>query len=437
MSAYISEAIKLDSLQLGTFNLIVAPCGAGKTTAAFETIPKYLGVSPHRSLILIDTKAGADSFVLDGKAQFYDSVEGQEWYVIWHHPEELKPSVMTYALFGALMKKNAIQLSDFDYIICDEIHSLNSYIAMSRGKLRKQYPQAATWEINDMLQMTCFTYNALETIWKILKEGRIWVIGMTATSEELHRHDLKILDKFINEVKFSQQLHAYEIISQFDYVDIEQILRACVPDNHKRLFYFSTIKELQTYKQILMECGRAAESLWSPVADEKMNEHQYTTREYILHEHRFPPDISDLLINNAYETSISIKDESVKEAYIHTSNPTARVQARGRLRQNLERVGYYNKTLKHDKTHNENRREKILNQELDIPLCFINIPLRAEEKEELIQLNNFKQRWPTFKKALEKQGYIVLDKNSKQGRYSVIQFSEEQKSHDTCNQTAN
>lgn len=39
---YLSDVIIYESFKLGSFNLITAPCGAGKSTAAFETIPNYL-----------------------------------------------------------------------------------------------------------------------------------------------------------------------------------------------------------------------------------------------------------------------------------------------------------------------------------------------------------------------------------------------------------
>jgi len=92
-----------------------------------------------------------------------------------------------------------------------------------------------------------------------------------------------------------------------------------VPENKKRLFFFNTIKELKKYKQILVECGRAAEALWS-LNTEPMDLHQLTTRDYVISEYRFPDDVQDLLINSAYESSLNIKDDAVQEIYIHTSN---------------------------------------------------------------------------------------------------------------------
>lgn len=420
---FLSEAIKYESFKLGKLNLIIAPCGAGKTTAAFESIPQKLNVAPEHSLILIDTTAGEQSFVNDNYANYYDDITGKEWEAIFTPTlfNQPKPTVMTYAFFGALLKRGELDPHDYEYIVCDEIHSLNNYIAMSRGKLKKQYPQAAAWEINDMLQMTCFSYMALEGIWNILKEGITWVFGMTATPENLYKNDLSKLDQFINEVQFSQKLHAYSILSKFEYAEIEPILRELVPENHKRLFYFNTIKELQTYKQVLIECGRAAEALWSTHSPQKMDNHQLTTRDCVLSEHRFPDDVQDLLINSAYQTSINIKDDLVKEVYAHTSNREKQTQTRGRVRQNIEKFGTYSKTQFKDTKKINKQKIKERDLAAQIPLCFYNIPLYAEEKEELLTAINYPKKWPSLKKALNELSITILDKNDGKRRYSIIE----------------
>ncbi len=415
---YLSDAVVYESFKLGFLNLITAPCGSGKTTAAFNTIPQYLKVEPQRSLILINTVSGAEEFVNDDRAYYYD-YNGKEWDTFFT-PQYDKPTVMTYALFGAKVKSGQLDPQAYDYIVCDEMHVLNKYIAMARGKLKKQYPQAAPWQLNDMLQMTCFTYIAIETIYQLIKSKNTWVFALTATPEQLYKYDLAKLGKIINEVQFSQKLHAYEILYKFEYAEIEPILRAVLPENRKRLFYFNTIKELQQYKQILIECGRQAEAIWSMTASTKMDQHGLTTRECVLNEHRFPDDVQDLLINSAYETAISIKDPMVKEGYIHTSNKDTRVQAVNRMRQNLEVVGYYN--INAHKEHKKKEKEKVTLEDYckNIPPEYFNQRLTTEMKEDLIILIDFPKKWTSLKKALINQGYEVIDGSTGAQRYSII-----------------
>lgn len=415
--AYLGEALIYESFKLGFLNLIKAPCGSGKSTAALKTIPDYLHIEPKRCLILINSRAAAESFIADGLAinYYYDDETLKNSFT----PSD-KPTVMTYAYFGAHYKKGDIPIDYYDYIVCDEIHTINSYIAMARAKLSKQYPWAAPWEINDMLQISCSNYIAIETIGNLIKKAETWVFALTATVDQLFKNDLAKLGQLVNEVEFSQKLRAYEIFCKFDYAEIEPILRAIIPENRKRLFYFHTIKELKKYKQILLECGRAAEAIWSLDNQEKMDEHALTTRDYVIKEHRFPDDVQDLLINSAYDTSLNIKDELVKEGYFHTNNVDMREQARGRLRQDLEKVGYYNRNMKHD-----NRRQYIEDKiceaiALNVPECYIGVKLFAAEKDCLINELNFPKRWPSLKKALEEIGYIVENKSTGSKRYSII-----------------
>jgi len=418
-SNFISDVIEYNSFKLGHLNLIVAPCGGGKTTAAFKTIPQYLQIEPHRSLILINTVSGAEEFVNDNLAYFFD-IQDNEWDTTFEPIIRDKPTVMTYALFGAKCKSQELNPEDYDYIVCDEIHVLNKYIAMSRGKLQKQYPQAAPWEINDMLQMTCFTYIALDQLYKILKSQKTWVFALTATPDQLYKYDLAKLGDIINEVQFSQKIRAYEILYTFEYAEIEPILRAVLPNNRKRVFYFNTIKELNKYKNILLECGRQAEAIWSLDARIRMEPEALTTRKYILNDHRLPTQIQDLLINSAYETAISIKDPLVKEVYIHSGNKDTRDQAKGRLRQDLEVVGYYNINKKKDARKQQKIHANLENYCELIPDEYFDIKLTTEKKEELIKLIGFPKKWTSLKKALINKGFKVEDKSAGTYRYSII-----------------
>lgn len=421
---YLSEALNYESFKLGSFNLITAPCGTGKTTAAFNTIPSHLSVTPQHSLILVNTRSAAEAFVEDDLGIFFD-YNGKTWDAAFTRPKD-KPTIMTYAGFGAHIKKNAIDIAQYDYVVCDEIHVLNQYIAISRGKLRKTYPLAAPWEINDMVQMTCLTYIALEKIVNLVQEAKTWVFGLTATPTQLYKNDLAQLGNIVNEVQFSQKLHAYEIFCKYDYTEIEPILRAIVPENRKRLFFFNTIKELQQYKQILLDCGRAAEALWSDAAKETMNPHQLTTRDHILKEHRFPDDVQDLLINRAYETSINIKDPLVREVYIHTGNKDTQEQVRSRLRQDVDIVGTYDRAGLH--TRLELNEQGPVNQGSNVALLqpYLGKRLFKADKDELVAQLGYSKGWTSLKKELEQQGYVLTEEHTRQGRCTTISPPQQQ-----------
>lgn len=416
--AYVGEALVYESFKKGSINLIYANCGAGKTTAVFETIPQRLGIAVSRSLFLINTSVGRDDNIFRDRAKNWEDInEG------WGEDRKEKPTIMTYQKFGSLLKKDEIRIEDYDYIVCDEIHDIIYPVQIERGRLKKMFPQSFPWEINDMLKMTCFNYIAIEAISDAAKAGEKWIIGLTATPQSLEK--IQQFNNLINEVKFSQALRAYEIISSFEYTDIEDILRRKLPDGRKRAFFFNTIKELKKYKKILIEAGRKAEALWSMnETKQPMDAHQYATLNTILTEYKLPDDVQDLLFNSSMTTAITIKDDAVKEFYNHTGNETIRTQARNRFRQDMEVVGNYNSETAKNKNKEEKRKEELYNQEFTFPEKYLNVPLGTEDKKAIIKELGIKGSWTTLKKLLEEQGYRIeekkITKKGSQKRFSII-----------------
>lgn len=406
--AYVSEAIDYQTVKKGQINSIYANCGSGKSTAIYHDIPAQIGVSEGNILVLIDTSAGRDSFIKSGQAE--DFID--RGFV------NLKPTIMTYAAFGAKVKADEINLDDYEMIVCDEIHAMRRPVCIERGKLVKQFPQAKPWEINDMLKITCFNYIAIETISDIAEAGEKWVFGLTATPRQAQK--IEQFQQLIREVKFSQALRAYEIISSFQYSDIEEILRKSIPEDTKRAFYFCTVKELKKYKQVLLESGRKAEAIWSLNHSEKMDGHQLSTRDYILEEHKLPDDVQDLLFNAGYETAITIKDDKVKECYVHSGNPDTQIQARNRFRQDLNVVGYYDSEMAKNKKKDKKNKEEVLEGHWVMPDNFLNIPLDKEARENLLKTIGFPKGWTSFKKWLAINKYKITEKRVDNKRYQII-----------------
>ncbi len=402
---FVSNALDYESFQLGQINLIVANCGSGKSTAIYKTIPEKLNTNVGRILVLIDTVAGQDSFIKEEHAQPFGDFP-------------IKPTIMTYASFGSKIKKAEIRLKDWDMIVCDEIHNMIVPVRIARNKLQKQFPEALPWEINDMLKMTNYNYIAIEMVSEIARKGEKWVFGLTATPRNLQR--IAEFEGLINEVKFSQALRAYEIISSFDYTDIETILRAAIPDDRKRIFFFSTVKELKKYRKVLLEAGRQAEAIWSTNHEENMNAHQLSTRAYLLEEHKLPDDVQDLLFNSAYETAITIKDSGVKEMYIHTGNEDTRTQSRNRLRQDLEVVGYYDSKKAENQKRIARENNRGMEEQWNVPESYINVKLDKKKRDEMITEIGFPKKWTSFRKWLEGHGYRVEEKIIQGATYHTI-----------------
>ena len=139
---YLSELIVETDFHPGTLNLLVAPCGSGKTTAAINVISKQAS-SPRTVLILIDTRNGmerlAQEKVLTMPYAFYEESIHQTWFP----SDEFDPSkivVTTYAQFGVWEYHNPGFHSFFDVIICDEAHNMVKFPNFKEKK-KNQNPQ--------------------------------------------------------------------------------------------------------------------------------------------------------------------------------------------------------------------------------------------------------------------------------------------------------
>jgi len=122
---YLSDLISENDFQTGKLNLLVAPCGSGKTTLFLK---KIAGALPdkHKMLYLIDTSIGNNYLIHQHRdvAKYYDD----NWFASVSTPgvfifEDRKVVIITYAKFGWLARQNPNFGHHFDYIICDEFHN--------------------------------------------------------------------------------------------------------------------------------------------------------------------------------------------------------------------------------------------------------------------------------------------------------------------------
>ena len=109
---YLGEIIKEEGIELGSNTLIVAPVGSGKT----YYILNDLCTKDKNSLYLCDTTNLKNSILKEGGTREYLSLD--KGYI----------TVMTYSKFGREIKLTGDSfISNFDYIICDEVHNLVDY----------------------------------------------------------------------------------------------------------------------------------------------------------------------------------------------------------------------------------------------------------------------------------------------------------------------
>ncbi|MBR3873794.1 MAG: hypothetical protein IKJ26_06420 [Clostridia bacterium] len=100
----LKDVLRTSNFVHGRFNLITAPCGSGKTTAAINVISK-LASSPCTTIYLIDTTNGMHRLArlkeLTLPYAFYEESLTQTWFPSAEF-DPTKIVVITYAQFDVL-----------------------------------------------------------------------------------------------------------------------------------------------------------------------------------------------------------------------------------------------------------------------------------------------------------------------------------------------
>lgn len=122
---YLSEAVDINNLETEKLNIIKAPTGSGKTYFALHEISSLCQNALHQAVYLIDTINGKEQILRNYNAtecnkDWLRDIEGD---YLWFQ-EDSRVVIMTYAKFGFILSTKPEFYNYFDYIICDELHSL-------------------------------------------------------------------------------------------------------------------------------------------------------------------------------------------------------------------------------------------------------------------------------------------------------------------------
>lgn len=133
---YLSQLVSPSMLSQNKLNIIKAPTGSGKTYFALTAIPSAVEDPAHRIVYLIDT--------INGKEQILQNYNARPLYRMWEteldginfdndmFETDRRIVIITYAKFGVLLDRDPDFHKHFDYIICDELHSLIKFQYFSR-----------------------------------------------------------------------------------------------------------------------------------------------------------------------------------------------------------------------------------------------------------------------------------------------------------------
>ena len=410
---HLSEALinERQQYQKGRLNLIVAQTGQGKTTAAINTIPKQLGVEPQRCLILIDTTMGEEEKIALDECQMWG--------------EKLdKPYILNYQKFGAMVKRGELTAEMFDYICCDEIHNLIKYVRIDEANIWKRNPESAREVVCLILSRESFSYIAIDTLlhWTELKG--IWWFGLTATADNLEKWTR--LKSYINEIQIQEQLIAYEVFQKYEYSDVHVLLRA--NPEVKRLIFVPKIEQGEQFAREIQEnTNRKVVCLWSKRALKPMTNNQLGIVNHLQQNHKYPDDIDDIILTEAYATGWNLMDDNVQIVIVHSGNKDIQIQFPGRKRGDWQIQYNYNSQLaENDKrlARKQQTRELIAETKWEIPQSYLGRKLTKEDKEQLIKEIGYPKKWTSLKKDVQDRydiqqagtgiyyGHIIQEKSS-------------------------
>lgn len=311
------------------FNLIDAPCGSGKTTAAIEKIAP-LASSFDRAIYLIDTKLGKDRLAKEEKLTVpYKEYANDVSKHFFSLENEGKLCVTTYAQFGIWCYRFGLDFPDyFEYIICDEPQNLVNF-----SEIGQKDP-------NSIHTHRC----ARIAICRAVNMGLSYVVGITATPNPLKKLGIKLMDIPIEETN----LHHYTEKQVIPYANFDSALMSIQP-GQKGGIYNKHVKPLIKAGDYLRAHGYNPLMLWSlSNTDYPLSKEQLEAREFLITEERIPPEYDIFLFNATAETSINIRPDKENgfgwDFFIaHNTDETVITQSRGRYRGDLDVLYVYDK----------------------------------------------------------------------------------------------
>jgi len=327
---YLSQVLDTSYFEKGFFNVIDAPCGSGKTTAAIEKIAP-MASSFDRAIYLIDTKLGKDRLSKEEKLTIpykeYANDVSKHFFAL---ENEGKLCVTTYAQFGLWCYRWGMEFPDyFEYIICDEPQNLVNF-----SEIGQKDPEAI--HVHRCARIA---------ICRAVRNGLSCVVGITATSEPLKKLGIPMKTIPIDKTN----LHHYTEKQVNSYASIQSALEN-IQIGQRGGIYIKHIKPLKKAEEFLRARGHNPLMLWSlSNEDHPLSEEQLKAREFLITEERIPPEYDIFLFNATAETSINIRPSKEKDFrwdffIAHNANETSITQSRGRYRGDLDALYVYDKS---------------------------------------------------------------------------------------------
>lgn len=306
----------MEGVELGSNTFIIAPVGSGKTHYIFEDLCKTA-----KTLYLVDT----DNLRKGTLLNHYNTTDKRNI----DHTFFMNVIVDTYAGFGRSVEKNAEHyISQFDYIICDEIHNLIGY--------EKKFTENPAYTL--ACQALMDKYSNTKIVWITATPQ---YINWTTNKFKHFTDNFKIYD--FTDFKKYPDIRRYEnrsICYMSHYTDaktyLTRYLSAFNNFGEKCLMYTNQIDVMLKFESMCIDLGLKPICIWSENATEKMSIPQRTVKEHLLQTGYLMEPYNVLIINGATETGVNIYDPKMKMMVCNSTSEVQQTQSRGRIRQDID-----------------------------------------------------------------------------------------------------
>ncbi|MGU8942856.1 DEAD/DEAH box helicase family protein [Clostridium perfringens] len=391
-------------------NLVIAPCGSGKTYFTFNTLIKEEKLE--NIVYLCDTRNLKNAVLLDETyhpyCRFYskddiNNIVNGKTTVFGESIGENKITVMTYAQFGMIAEKHSETFENVKMIICDEAHQAIDY-QRKFDKDDERIYRSAVIKIN-----------------KISEKAK--VVLLTATPDIIKFDNITNIFDFSNEQNI-KRLRENKVITYTSGKEIKRVVtefkKLTDQKKVKMLIYTDRIKTVNEIVKGCHDVGLKAVGLWSlNNKDNAMSTYQLETLNSVVSKGLIPDELDILVINASLQTGVNIKNNDIDWVLVNSINKVTQIQARSRVRKDIDKL-----YIKSEETEESIEKKIILEDK------WLNTSLTTVDKNKLCEELGFYDekdrllKWSRVSKILLANDYKIKDSTKqiegKRSRISII-----------------
>lgn len=319
----------------GDFNILDCGIRTGKTYWAVNNLAQFTrDGNLNRVLLLVDTTALKDQLI----QEYGDScVEVNDLWLnnpnTWS-TESKKIGIMCYqAIIYKFIKNDIDFLKEIDVICWDECDSIFDYATQAFAKARKTdfaRKDVSNAEVLSVIQQYSSKkdYHSLILLgsWeKIIEEGRIMCIGLSASPERMYQYYKSLIN-----VSYQGKLEVgYRAAHDIYFCDVLEHVNQLEPELGKGYWCFSPfIEPNQRLVAAANARGFKAIELHSPNnTDKPMTEEQLRVYNMVVATGMVPLEYDFVIVNKALARGITIIDQRFNHLIIDSINQVDRIQA--------------------------------------------------------------------------------------------------------------